>query len=250
MQPSARPRSEEEADPATPSPAHPTAPGVRAEAVKLAEALLFASAGPVARQALAEFLAGRGFAREAEGLEEVIAALEGLYAGHAVGVVAVAGGWQLRTRPDYAPALARVVEKPRRLGRAAMETLAVVAYHQPCTRAEIEAIRGVSLGQGVLEPLLEEGLLAPRGRREVPGRPVQWGTTPAFLRLFGLNRLADLPARGELMLDPQPTGPGDPEPEPAPEPESEGGAPGEAAEKQATRTGARSGKKGDGERDV
>ena len=83
--------------------------------------------------------------------------------------------------PDLAPALTRVVQQPRRLPRAAMETLAVIAYHQPVTRTEIETVRGASLGQGVMDALLEAGLIEPRGRKEVPGRPTLWGTTPAFL---------------------------------------------------------------------
>ena len=97
----------------------------------------------------------------------------------------MAGGWQFRTAPDLAPRLRRVVVQPRRLPRAAMETLAVIAYHQPVTRPEIEEMRGASLSQQTLDALLEAGLVAPQGRKEAPGRPTLWGTTPAFLARFG-----------------------------------------------------------------
>jgi segregation and condensation protein B len=94
-----------------------------------------------------------------------------------------------------------VVQQKRRLPRAAMETLAVVAYHQPVTRTEIETIRGASLGQGVMDALLESGLIEPRGRKEVPGRPTLWGTTSAFLAQFGLRDLRDLPRREDLLQE-------------------------------------------------
>jgi segregation and condensation protein B len=111
----------------------------------------------------------------------------------------VAGGFALRTAPDLAPALTRVVEVPRRLPRVAMETLAVIAWHQPVTRAEVEEIRGAGLSQATLEALLEHGLIAPKGHKEVPGRPTLWGTTPRFLEQFGLSSLRDLPKREELV---------------------------------------------------
>ena len=97
--------------------------------------------------------------------------------------------------------LTRVVERPRRLPRAAMETLSIVAYHQPCTRAEIEAIRGVSLGQATLDLLLDASLIVPKGRKEVPGRPTLWGTSTQFLSHFGLRDLRDLPRREELLAE-------------------------------------------------
>jgi len=115
----------------------------------------------------------------------------------------VAGGWQFRTAPDLAPMLRKVVELPRKLPRAAMETLAIVAYHQPVTRTEIEEIRGAALSQTTLDLLLENGLITAKGRRETPGRPTLWGTTPAFLAQFGLNDLRDLPRRDELLIDPE-----------------------------------------------
>ena len=118
----------------------------------------------------------------------VLTALMAATAGRPVELVEVAGGYAFRTAADLAPALTRVVEVPRRLPRVAMETLAIIAYHQPVTRPEIEEIRGAALSQTTLEALLEHGLIAPRGRKEVPGRPSLWGTTPRFLEQFGLKR--------------------------------------------------------------
>jgi segregation and condensation protein B len=138
---------------------------------------------------------------EGTDLPALLAELEALYAGRGVELVAVAGGWQFRTAPDLAPHLRKVVSEPRRLSRAALETLAIIAYHQPITRAEIEAIRGVSLAQATFDALLEAGLIAPRGRKETPGRPVLWGTTETFLQHFGLRALTDLPKREELLLE-------------------------------------------------
>ncbi len=105
------------------------------------------------------------------------------------------------TAPDLAPQLRKVVSVPRRLPRVAMETLAIIAYHQPITRAEIETFRGASLAQQTLDALLEAGLIAPKGRRETPGRPTIWGTTPAFLSQFGLAALRDLPRREDLLTE-------------------------------------------------
>jgi segregation and condensation protein B len=124
------------------------------------------------------------------------------YAGRGVELVEVAGGVQFRTAPDLAARLRKVVEVPRRLPRAAMETLAIIAYHQPVTRPEIEEIRGASLSQATLDALLEAALVAPCGRKEVPGRPTLWGTTPAFLLRFGLRDLRDLPKREDLLVEP------------------------------------------------
>jgi segregation and condensation protein B len=124
-----------------------------------------------------------------------------------VEVVEVAGGLQFRTAPDLAPRLRKVVEVPRKLPRVAMETLAIIAYHQPCTRSQIEEIRGTSLSQQTLDALLEANLVSPQGHREVPGRPTLWGTTRQFLAQFGLNDLRDLPQRSDLLLEPvQPAG--------------------------------------------
>lgn len=182
----------------------PDAPDHRDPALRVAEALLFASDRPVSAERLTAAL-GPGADPAA-----VIAALRDDYAGRGVEVAAVAGGWQFRTAPDLAAALTRVIEVPRRLPRAAMEALAVIAWRQPVTRAEIEDARGVSLSPASLDALLEAGLIAPRGRRESPGRPTLWGTTPRFLEQFGLRSLAELPRPGDLLapleppLDPPP----------------------------------------------
>ena len=162
-------------------------------ALRLAEALVFAADRPVPVQRLQDLLP--------EGLraDAVLTLLASRYAGRGVELTEVAGGYAFRTAPDLAPVLTRIVEAPRRLPRAAMEALAIVAYHQPVTRPEIEEIRGTSLSQATLETLLEQGLIAPRGRKEVPGRPTLWGTTPRFLEQFGLRVLADLPRREELL---------------------------------------------------
>jgi segregation and condensation protein B len=168
---------------------------VREGDLRIAEAALFASAEPVGARALGHLLADDADA------DAVLAALRERYAGRGVEVVEVAGGWQLRTAPDLAAMLRRVVVQPGRLPRAAMEALAVVAYHQPVTRAEIELVRGASLGQTALDALLEAGLIAPCGRKETPGRPTLWGTTPAFLTRFGLRDLRDLPRREDLVVD-------------------------------------------------
>lgn len=167
-------------------------PDVR-HALRIAEALIFASDRPVP-------LARVQLALPA-GVEAgaVLTALAARTAGAAVELVEVAGGWAFRTALDLAPAITRVVEVPRRLPRAAMEALAIIAYHQPVTRAEIEEIRGASLAQATLDSLLEAGLVGPRGRKETPGRPTLWGTTPRFLDQFGLKSLAELPRREELV---------------------------------------------------
>jgi segregation and condensation protein B len=135
-------------------------------------------------------------------LAAVMAALVEAYAPRGINLVQAAGGWQFRTAPDVVPALRKVVEVPRRLPRVAMETLAIIAYHQPVTRTEIEEIRGAALSQNTLDLLLENGLVTPKGHKETPGRPTLWGTTPSFLAQFGLNDLRDLPKREELLLDP------------------------------------------------
>ena len=168
------------------------------QATRLAEALIFASAEPVRPAALARLLP------DSVDLDPVLQALQALYAGRGVELVEVAGGWQFRTAPDLAPQLTRVVQQPRRLPRAAMEALSVIAYHQPVTRPEIEAVRGAALGQASVDALLEAGLIEPKGRKEVPGRPTLWATTPAFLAQFGLNSLRDLPRREDLLQEPPP----------------------------------------------
>ena len=177
---------------------------------------MFASAGPVGARALSQLLP------ENVDADAVIAALRERYAGRGVELVEVGGGVQFRTAPDLAPRLRKVIEIPRRLPRVAMETLAIIAYHQPVTRAEVEEIRGTSLSQQTLDALLEATLIAPKGRKETPGRPTLWGTTPQFLAQFGLKDLRELPRREDLLLEP---------PQPALQPQasaeaaSEGSAP-------------------------
>lgn len=164
--------------------------------LRLAEALIFASGGPVAPSALVQALS------DAADLDQVMGALQALYAGRGVELAQVAGGWQFRTSPDLAPRLRRVIQVPRRLPRVAMETLAIVAYHQPVTRPEIEEIRGASLSQTTMDALLEAGLIEPKGRKEAPGRPTLWATTPSFLSQFGLADLRQLPRREDLLVEP------------------------------------------------
>jgi segregation and condensation protein B len=215
-------------------PAQATAaPEADEDSLRLAEALVFASAGPVSARALTQLLPDTADA------DTVIAALRARYAGRGVELVETAGGVQFRTAAELAPRLRKVIEVPRKLPRVAMETLAIIAYHQPCTRAEVEEIRGTSLSQQTLDALLEANLVAPKGRREVPGRPTLWGTTPQFLAQFGLRDIRDLPQRADLLLEPpQPSGVSDappltselsaPRPEADPHP-SDSGQPGETA---------------------
>jgi len=165
-------------------------------AMRLAEAAIFAATQPVTARVLTNLLP------EDADVDSVMAALTQAYETRGVNIVTVGGGWQFRTAPDLAPALRKVVELPRRLPRVAMESLAIIAYHQPVTRTEIEEIRGAALSQNTLDLLLENGLVTPKGRKETPGRPTLWGTTPAFLAQFGLNDLRELPKREDLLIDP------------------------------------------------
>jgi segregation and condensation protein B len=167
-------------------------PQARPEELRLLEALLFASNEPLDERALAS--------RMPDGVD-VRAALRQLqteYAPRGVNLVVVGGKWTFRTSNDLAWLLARNVVEPKKLSRAAIETLAIVAYHQPVTRAEIEDIRGVSASKGTLDVLLETGWVRLRGRRKSPGRPVTFGTSEAFLSHFGLEALGDLPGLEEL----------------------------------------------------
>jgi segregation and condensation protein B len=171
----------------------------RMEQVRLLEALLFAALEPLSEEELTRRL---GAETDVSGL---LGELSEHYAGRGVNLVRLAGGWTFRTAPDLAPNLRSERAVSRKLSRAAVETLAIVAYHQPVTRAEIEAIRGVALARGTLDRLLEAGWVRPRGRRDSPGRPLTWATTPAFLAHFGLDSLNELPGIDELraagMLD-------------------------------------------------
>ncbi len=162
------------------------------EALRIGEALLFASADPVSESDLANYLPAGVSALE------VLTRLESIYAPRGVNLVRVAGKWAMRTAEDLGHLLVRRIEEPRRLTRAALETLAIIAYHQPVTRAEIEEIRGVTTSKGTLDTLLESSWIRLRGRRRTPGRPLTYGTTAAFLEQFGLDRVDDLPGLDDL----------------------------------------------------
>ncbi|GGE45346.1 segregation and condensation protein B [Agaricicola taiwanensis] len=162
------------------------------EHARMVEALLFAAAEPLDEETIAEHLPER------VDVARVLKHLLEHYAPRGVRLVQVGGCWAFRTAPDLAPLLRRDRSEPRKLSRAAVETLAIIAYHQPVTRAEIEAIRGVSVAKGTLDVLVEAGWVRLRGRRRTPGRPVTFGTTPRFLDHFGLNQISDLPGLDEL----------------------------------------------------
>ncbi|HEV7353702.1 MAG TPA: SMC-Scp complex subunit ScpB [Brevundimonas sp.] len=163
-----------------------------AEIERRVEALLFAAAGPLSAADLA--------ARLPEGVDvgRAIAGLRARYQGRGVELECVADRWRFRTAPDLGFLMTEEREEPRRLSRAALETLAIIAYHQPVTRAEIESVRGVSMSKGTLDQLLEMGFVRLRGRRRSPGRPVTYGTADRFLEQFGLGSLADLPGLAEM----------------------------------------------------
>src|SRR3712207_5021502 len=163
----------------TDAPAEPD----RRDAMRIAEALLFASTEPLSADELKARLP------EGTDVDGVLQELAASYAERGVNLVRVAGRWAFRTASDLAFVLARNVVEQKKLSRAAMETLAIVAYHQPVTRAEIEEIRGVATSKGTLDTLLETGWVRLRGRRKAPGRPVTYGTTPAFLDHFGLDAI-------------------------------------------------------------
>ena len=160
--------------------------------LRLIEALLFASAEPLGRDQILRHLP------EGIDLDELMDELAGLYANRGVNLVRIGARWAFRTAPDVAPQMQIETTVARKPTRAAVETLAIIAYHQPVTRAEIEEIRGVALSRGTLDTLLEAGWIRPRGRRKVPGRPITYGTTEDFLSHFGLEAVTDLPGLDEL----------------------------------------------------
>lgn len=163
-----------------------------AETERMVEALLFAAAEPLSAADLARRLP------EGADVGRALAALRARYQGRGVELECVADRWRFRTAADLAHLMTEEREEQRKLSKAAMETLAIIAYHQPVTRAEIEAVRGVGLSRGTLDLLLEIGWVRMRGRRRSPGRPVTYGTTDAFLEHFGLPTLADLPGAAEM----------------------------------------------------
>ncbi len=169
---------------------HPMAD--RGQNLRIVEAMLFAAAEPIAMDAFKEFLP------EGTNVESILADLTENYANRGVNIVQVAGKFALRTAADMGAILRREKTEQKRLTKAALETLAIIAYHQPTTRAEIEDVRGVAISKGTLDNLLEIGWVKMRGRRKTPGRPVTYGTTESFLDHFGLNELTDLPGLQEL----------------------------------------------------
>src|SRR5271169_163609 len=173
---------------------HPNvAPGASPEDVRIAEAMVFASAEPLEESAIAARLS------EGADVDAVMEELRRLYDGRGVNLVGLARRWMFRTSVDLAWLLSQDREEKRKLSRAAVETLAIVAYHQPVTRADIEEIRGVAVSKGALDVLMEAGWVRIRGRRKAPGRPITYGTTTEFLIQFGLDAIGDLPGLDELQ---------------------------------------------------
>ena len=167
--------------------------------VRAVEATIFASDQPLSVEEIA------GYAGDGD-VEAALAGLADRYAGHGIELVERGGRWHFQTAPDLAHLLRRTREDPRRLSRAATETLAIIAYHEPVSRAEIEAIRGVQISKGTLDVLMEAGWVRTAGRREGPGRPLLYATTHEFLTHFGLGSRKDLPGIDDLkaagLLDP------------------------------------------------
>lgn len=164
----------------------------RPEHLRLLEALLFAASEPLDEKTLSARLP------EDVDLRASLRALQAEYAARGVNLVRIGSKWTFRTATDLSWLLTKEAVVPKKLSRAAMETLAVIAYHQPVTRAEVEEIRGVVMSKGTFDVLMETGWVRPRGRRKVPGRPITYGTTEAFLSHFGLETLSDLPGLDEL----------------------------------------------------
>lgn len=160
--------------------------------LRIIEALLFASKEPLDANSLLAYLG------EGADIGALLLTLQSRYASHGVNLVRRADKWAFRTAEDLGFLLRREEQETRPLSRAALETLAIIAYHQPATRAEIEEVRGVATGKGTIDLLLEAGWIRMRGRRRTPGRPVTYGTTEAFLDHFGLEALSDLPGLDEL----------------------------------------------------
>jgi len=169
------------------------------EFARAVEATIFASAEPLTIDEIAQH-AGDG------DVEAALRALAEIYTGRGIELVERGGRWHFQTAPDLAHLLRRTREEPRRLSRAATETLAIIAYHEPVSRAEIEAIRGVQISRGTLDVLMEAGWVRTAGRRETPGRPLLYATTTEFLTHFGMGSRRDLPGIDDLkaagLLDP------------------------------------------------
>jgi segregation and condensation protein B len=170
-----------------------SAPGVSPEDMRIAEALIFASTMP-----MDEAVIGERLSQGAE-VAAVLSELQKLYASRGVNLVRIAGQWTFRTAQDLAWLLSKESRETKKLTRAAIETLAIVAYHQPVTRADVEDIRGVAVSKGALDALMEAGWVRMRGRRKAPGRPITYGTTDLFLSNFNLDSVGDLPGLDELQ---------------------------------------------------
>jgi segregation and condensation protein B len=167
-------------------------PEERPEELRLLEAMLFAASEPLSEKDLAARLP------QGTDVSDALKRLQHDYASRGVNLVRIASKWTFRTAGDLSWLLSKETVETRKLSRAAIETLAIIAYHQPVTRTEIEDIRGVSTSKGSIDVLLETGWIKPRGRRKVPGRPLTFGTTEAFLSHFGLDAVGDLPGLEEL----------------------------------------------------
>ena len=168
--------------------------------VRAVEAILFAATEPLTLDAI------RAHVGEGANVRAALETLASDYAGRGIELVRRGERWHFQTAADMAHLLRRDREEPRKLSRAGIETLAIIAYHEPATRAEIEAIRGVQISKGTIDVLMEAGWVRPAGRREVPGRPLLYATTPEFLAHFGLDSRRDLPGLEDLraagLLDP------------------------------------------------
>lgn len=175
---------------------------IDANDIRIVEALIFASSNPVSEKFISQHLSN------SSQIKAILEKLRSFYTGRGIELRNISNKWFFRTSPDLGEYLKIEKIVPKKLSRAATETLAIIAYHQPITRAEIEEIRGVMISRGTLDLLLEEGWIRPRGRKKVPGRPLTWGTTNEFLDHFGLESLSDLPGIDELkaagLLDSQP----------------------------------------------
>ncbi len=170
------------------------------DVTRAVEATLFAASEPMTPAEISAYVGPDIDVKAA------LATLGNQYSGRGVNLVERGGRWHFQTAPDLAHILRREREEPRKLSRAGIETLAIIAYHEPVSRAEIEAIRGVQISKGTLDVLMEAGWVRPAGRREVPGRPLTYATTPGFLAHFGLETRKDLPGIDDLkaagLLDP------------------------------------------------
>jgi segregation and condensation protein B len=175
-----------------PEPAPEQVAAARAEELRLLEALLFASRDPIDEATLRRHLP------DGVDLKDALARLKAEYASRGVTLVKIGKKWTFRTADDLSWLLTKQTIETRKLSRAAVETLAIIAYHQPVTRAEIEEIRGVQTAGGTLDVLLKTGWIRPRGRRKAPGRPITYGTTDAFLEHYGLASVGDLPGAAEM----------------------------------------------------